>query len=89
MRHFSWMIQQTMGDQQLGENIDRLSEESTSITVHGLWVPDDDEDCINLPRGPRPAPATLHTLEGALWQRRSTGQCRAAAQEPASGHPLW
>ena len=88
-RHFPWMIQQTMCDQQLGENIDRLGEEGTSTTVHRPWVPDDDEDCINPPRGPRPAPATRHTLEGALGHRRSTGQCRAAAQEPASGHPLW
>ena len=44
MRHFSWVIQRTMGDQQLSENIDRNSEEGSSIAVQRPWVRDDEDD---------------------------------------------
>ena len=44
MRGYSWMIQQTMGDQQLGENIDRNSEDGSSITVQRSWVRDDKDE---------------------------------------------
>ena len=44
VRHYSWMIQQTMGDQQLGENLERNSEDGVSITVQRPWVRDDEDE---------------------------------------------
>ena len=44
MRHYSWLIQQTMGDQQLGENLERNAEEGMSITVQRPWVRDDEDE---------------------------------------------
>ena len=44
VRHYSWMIQQTMGDQQLGENLERNSEDGVSIAVQRPWVRDDEDE---------------------------------------------
>ena len=44
MRHYSWMIQQTMGDQRLGENLEKNSEDGLSITVQRSWVRDDEDE---------------------------------------------
>ena len=44
MRSYSWTIQRTMGDQQLGENLEKNSEEGTSITVQRPWVRDDEDE---------------------------------------------
>ena len=44
VRHYSWMIQQTMGDQQLGENLERNSEDGMSISVQRPWVRDDEDE---------------------------------------------
>ena len=44
MRHYSWLIQQTMGDQQLGENLERNAEEGMSNTVQRPWVRDDEDE---------------------------------------------
>ncbi|MYE23150.1 MAG: DUF262 domain-containing protein [Gammaproteobacteria bacterium] len=43
-RHYSWMIQQTMGDQQLGENLEGSSKDGWSITVERPWVRDDEDE---------------------------------------------
>ena len=44
MRHYSWMIQQTMADQQLGDNLERNSEDGVSIAVQRSWVRDDEDE---------------------------------------------
>ena len=44
MRHYSWLIEQTMGDQQLGKNLERNAEEGASITVQRPWVRDDENE---------------------------------------------
>ena len=44
MRHYSWLIQQTMGDQQLGENLERNAEDGVSITVQRPWVRGDEDE---------------------------------------------
>ncbi|MDE0443559.1 MAG: DUF262 domain-containing HNH endonuclease family protein [Gammaproteobacteria bacterium] len=44
MRHYSWLIQQTLGDQQLGDNLDKNAEDGTSITVQRSWVRDDEDE---------------------------------------------
>ena len=44
MRHYSWMIQDTMGDQRLGDNLEKNAEDGTSITVQRAWVRDDEDE---------------------------------------------
>ena len=44
MRHDSWMIQQTMGDQQLGENVERSSDDGVTINVQRPWVRDYEDE---------------------------------------------
>ena len=44
MRHYSWTIQQTMGDQQLGDNVEKNSRDGLSISVQRPWVRDDEDD---------------------------------------------
>ena len=44
MRHYSWLIQQTMGDQQLGDNLERNCEDGVSISVQRPWVRDDEDE---------------------------------------------
>ena len=44
MRQYSWMIQQTMADQQLGDNLERNSEDGVSIAVQRSWVRDDEDE---------------------------------------------
>ena len=44
MREYSWTIQQTMGDQQLGENLERNAEDGVSIAVQRPWVRDDEDE---------------------------------------------
>ena len=42
MRRYSWQIRQEMGDQQLGDNIERNSEKGMTIAVQRPWVRDDE-----------------------------------------------
>ncbi|MCY3810641.1 MAG: HNH endonuclease family protein [Gammaproteobacteria bacterium] len=42
MRRYSWTIQQTIGDQQLGENLERNADDGVSISVQRPWVRDDE-----------------------------------------------
>ena len=44
MRHYSWLIRQTMGDQQLGGNLERNAEDGVSISVRRAWVRDDEDE---------------------------------------------
>ena len=44
MRQYSWTIQQTMGDQQLGGNLERNAEDGVSISVQRPWVRDDEDE---------------------------------------------
>ena len=44
MRHYSWLIRQTMGDQQLGGNLERDAEDGVSISVRRAWVRDDEDE---------------------------------------------
>jgi len=44
MRRYSWTIRERMGDQQLGDNIDRNSANGMSIAVQRPWVRDDEEE---------------------------------------------
>ena len=43
-RQYSWMVQQTMGDQQLGDNLEASSKDGWSITVERPWVRDDEDE---------------------------------------------
>ena len=43
-RQYSWIIQQTMGDQQLGDNLEASSKGGWSITVERPWVRDDEDE---------------------------------------------
>ena len=44
MRRYSWTIQQTMGDQQLGQNLERNADDGVSISVQRPWVRDDEDE---------------------------------------------
>ena len=44
MRGYSWKIQETMGDQQLGGNLEGDAKNGTSITVERPWVRDDEDE---------------------------------------------
>ena len=44
MRRYSWMIRERMGDQQLGDNLDRNSGNGMSIAVQRPWVRDDEDE---------------------------------------------
>ena len=47
MRRYSWMIRERMGDQQLGDNLDRNSANGMTITVQKPWVRDDEDDWLD------------------------------------------
>ncbi|MCY3839137.1 MAG: hypothetical protein OXH09_10920 [Gammaproteobacteria bacterium] len=42
MRHYSWLIQQPMGDQQLGDNLERNAVSGQGISVQRSWIRDDE-----------------------------------------------
>ena len=44
MRRHSWAIRERMGDQQLGDNVERNSTNGMSITVQKPWVRDDENE---------------------------------------------
>ena len=44
MRHYSWMIRESIGDQQLGDDLERSSSKGTSITVERPWARDDEDE---------------------------------------------
>ena len=44
MRRYSWTIREQMADQELGENLDKNSEEGMSLPVQRRWSRDDEEE---------------------------------------------
>ena len=38
MRHYSWTIPEQMGDQELGANLEKNSEDGTTVTVQRGWA---------------------------------------------------
>ena len=44
IRRYSWLIRDEMGDQQLGDNLDRNSENGMTIAVQRPWLRDDEEE---------------------------------------------
>ena len=44
MRRYSWAIQQAMGDQQLGQDLERNADNGWSISVQRPWVRDDEDE---------------------------------------------
>ncbi len=43
MKRFSWLIQNQMGDQVLGDGIEKNSEKGWSITIQKAWIQDDEK----------------------------------------------
>ena len=44
MRHYSWTIREQMGDQELGANLEKNSEDGTTVTVQRGWARDDQDE---------------------------------------------
>ena len=44
MRHYSWTIPEQMGDQELGANLEKNSEDGTTVTVQRGWARDDQDE---------------------------------------------
>ena len=44
MRRYSWLIQDQMADQQLGENLEKHSADGMTITVQRTWTRDDEDE---------------------------------------------
>ena len=44
MREYSWQIQEMMGDQRLGGNLEGDAKNGTSITIERPWVRDDEDE---------------------------------------------
>ena len=44
MQSYSWMIRDEMGDQKLGENLEKNSVDGMTITVQKRWMRDDEDE---------------------------------------------
>ena len=44
MRQYSWMMREQMGDQELGENLEKNSEDGTTVTVQRPRARDDEDE---------------------------------------------
>ena len=64
MRRYSWLIRDEMGDQQLGDNLDRNSENGMTIAVQRPWVRDDEEGWPDAARWISEQCQRLHTIIG-------------------------
>ena len=62
MRRYSWLIRDEMGDQQLGDNLDRNSENGMTIAVQRSWVRDDEEEWPDAARWINEQCERLHTI---------------------------
>ena len=62
MRRYSWMIRERMGDQQLGDNLDRNSANGMTITVQRSWVRDDEDDWLDAAQWIREQCERLHAI---------------------------
>ena len=43
MKRFSWLIQRQMGDQEIGDNIEKNSNKGWTVTVQKKWMRDDED----------------------------------------------
>ena len=62
MCRYSWMIRERMGDQQLGDNLDRNSANGMTITVKRPWVRDDEDDWLDAVHWIREQCERLHAI---------------------------
>ena len=64
MRHCSWTIRERMGDQQLGDDLDKNSANGMSITVQRPWVRDDEDEWPDAAQWIREQCDRLHAIVG-------------------------
>lgn len=64
MHRGSWMNRKWMGDQQLGDNLDRNSANSVSIAVQRPWARDDKEEWPDAAQWIREQCDRLHAIVG-------------------------
>ena len=64
MRRYSWAIRERMGDQRLGDNLDRNCANGTSITVQRPWVRDDKGEWPDAAQWIREQCDRLHAIVG-------------------------
>ena len=50
MRHYSWMIREKMGDQELEGNLEKTSAEGRTLSVRRRWTRDDEDEWPEAPR---------------------------------------
>lgn len=62
MRRYSWLIRDEMGDQRLGDNLDRNSENGMTIAVQRPWMRDDEEEWPDAARWISEQCERLHTI---------------------------
>ena len=68
MRRYSWLIRDQLADQQLGENLEKLSVDGMSITVQKRWTRDDEDEWP----------------EAARWIKEQFERLRAIFSDPTS-----
>ncbi len=68
MRRYSWLIRDQLADQQLGENLEKLSVDGMSITVQKRWTRDDEDEWP----------------EAARWIKEQFERLRAILSDPTS-----
>ena len=62
MRRYSWLVRDEMGDQRLGDNLDRNSENGMTIAVQRPWMRDDEEEWPDAARWISEQCERLHTI---------------------------
>ena len=73
MRQFSWKIREQMGDQALGQNLEKNSVDGTTVTVQEAWTRDDEAEWP----------------EAARWIAEQHERLRAILEDPSmSGESL-
>ena len=71
MRRYSLTIRDRMGDQQLGDNLNRNSANGTSITVQRPWVRDDENDWPDAAQWIKEQCERLHAIVADRFSDRS------------------
>ena len=68
MKKYSWMIREQMGDQEIGDNVEKNSADGISLSVQRRWARDDEDEWP----------------EAAEWLREQYERLRVVLTDPPS-----